>query len=245
MKVGVADYGLNVWYGHLFDYQARLLMLKELGYDGIERLVAKSPAEALEISADARRLGMDFGTCCGLSERESLRWTVALGKKYMWAESESKDFEVFCRQVNDQIKIANQYQLKIGLHNHLGTAVETQPQLEEFFEKCPECGLILDVGHLVGAGGDPLEIIEKYHDRLVTVHLKDFVYKDKDAESWGRRLRFCELGGGEIGKGMADIINALKKVGYSEWIYIEHDTHVNDPRIDLKTSRDYLKKFGI
>lgn len=245
MKVGIADYGLNQWYGDLYDYQSRLLMLKELGYEGIERLEAKNQAEAIEIAADARKLGMDFGLCRGNTARETLRWSAALGKKYVWTESRSNDFEVFCRQVNEQIKIASQYKIKVGLHNHLGTAVETQPQLEKFIEKCPECGLVLDVGHLAAAGGNPVEIIEKYHEKLVAVHLKDFVYKDKTEEYWQARLRFCELGAGEMNELNGDIITALKNVGYSGWIYVEHDTHINDPRIDLKKSREFMRRYGI
>ena len=32
MKFGVADYGLNVWYGGDFDHEERLVRLKEIGY---------------------------------------------------------------------------------------------------------------------------------------------------------------------------------------------------------------------
>lgn len=42
MKIGVADYGLNVWYGGLYDIEERLMALKALGLHGTERLEAIS-----------------------------------------------------------------------------------------------------------------------------------------------------------------------------------------------------------
>ena len=245
IKIGVADFGLNVWYGGLYGYADRLGMLKEIGYDGIERLDVRTQAEAVEFMADAKYMGMEFTTCRGGSGTESLRWAAALGMKYVWAECKAKDFEVFCRQVNSHIEAAAKYGIKVALHNHLGTTVETQAQLEAFMEKCPDAGLLLDTGHLAGAGGDPIEIAEKYFDRLVAVHVKDYVYKDKNAEEWLSRIRFCELGAGEMGDINEKVIKLLINKGYDKWIHVEHDTHLRDPKIDLEISREYIRKCGI
>ena len=182
IKVGVADYGLNVWYGNLWDYKDRLTMLKKLGFDGLERLEAKNQAEAMEIAADAKQMGMNFGTCRAATAMETIRFSAALEKKYIWADSSASDMDTFCRQVNYQIEAAEKYGLKVGLHNHLGSLAETTEQVEEFLSKCPKAGLILDCGHIAGAGGDPMYFVEKYYDRIVAVHVKDYVYKDKDAK---------------------------------------------------------------
>jgi len=53
--------------------------------------------------------------------------------------------------------------------------VESQAQLEEFLARCPEAGLILDTAHLAVPKGDPVEIVRRYSDRLVAVHLKDWL----------------------------------------------------------------------
>ena len=42
MKYGVADYGMNVWFGGNYDLEDRLLNLKKIGFNGIERLEAES-----------------------------------------------------------------------------------------------------------------------------------------------------------------------------------------------------------
>ena len=56
MKFGVADYGMNVWYGGCYDIEKRLLDLKALGFDGIERVEAIDAADALnfELAAELR-----------------------------------------------------------------------------------------------------------------------------------------------------------------------------------------------
>ncbi len=51
MKFGVADYGLNVWYGGLYDLESRLQNLRELGFEGIERLEANGSGDALSKAA--------------------------------------------------------------------------------------------------------------------------------------------------------------------------------------------------
>ena len=245
IKIGVADYGLNVWYGGMYDYPQRLAMLKELGYDGLERLEAGNQAEAIEIAADARKMGMDFGTCLAPGKMQTIRFSAALGKRYIWTVSAQGPMEVFCRHVNAQIDTAECYGLKVGLHNHLGSVAESSQEVETFLEKCPRAGLILDTGHMAGAGGDPVYFADRYFDRIVAVHVKDFVYKDRNADAWYDRLRFCELGAGEMGDQNRKVIETLLAKGYDGWIYVEHDTHLRDPRIDLKISRDYIRACGI
>ncbi len=188
---------------------------------------------------------MDFTTCRGLNAADTLTFTAALRKKYTWVQSNARDFDTFCRHANHQAELAAQYGVKVGLHNHLGTPVETQEQLEEFFKRCPNCYLVFDIGHLAAAGGDPVYIAKKYFDRIVTVHFKDYVFKDENASYWQDRLRFCEIGGGVMGDTAKSVAKVLLDNGYDDWVMVEHDTHLQDPKIDLKISRDYLKNCGI
>ncbi|MFA7636695.1 MAG: sugar phosphate isomerase/epimerase [Monoglobales bacterium] len=245
IKIGVADYGLNVWFGGLYDYKDRLEMLRRVGFDGIERLEARTEAEVINFSAEAKRLGMDFGTCRGGTPYETIKWSAAIGKKYVWAESGAKDFDTLCRHINYQTETAAKYGLKVGIHNHLGSLVESQQELVDFLKACPETGLILDDAHLAGANGNPIEIIEKYFNRIVAVHVKDYVIKDASAIEWYNRLRFCGLGGGEMGSLNKEVIKLLVKKGYDGWIYLEHDTHLQEAEIDLKISREYIKSCGL
>ena len=110
----------------------------------------------------AHKLGMDFAICRGSNAADTITFSAGLGKEYIWVQSTASDFDTFCRHANHQAELAAQYGLKVGIHNHLGTPVETEEQLEEFLARCPNCYIVFDIGHHHAAGGDPLYIIEKY-----------------------------------------------------------------------------------
>ena len=246
MKIGVADYGLNVWYGGDFDHERRLGDLRQIGYEGTERLCALSPADAVGKAARFRRLGCDFATCLGPNVEASIQWTAALGKAYVWASVTGQDFNTFCRQVNVQVEAAAEWKVAVGLHNHLGSLVESPQELEEFLARCPECGLILDTAHLAAAEGDPVGVVRRYADRLVAVHLKDWLVTNPEAglDNWPQRGHFCELGAGNIGLDNAAVMHALTEAGYDGWVFVEQDTHLQDPIEDLAVSREYLRDAG-
>jgi sugar phosphate isomerase/epimerase len=247
MKFGVADYGMTVWEGGLFDLEERLRRLKAIGYDGLERLRANTEADAVHKAALFRRLGMDFATVAAPEPGASIEWTAAFGKSYVWTMVTGKDFDTFCRQVNLQVEACQRWGVRVALHNHLGTLVETPPQLEAFMARCPGCGLLLDTAHLAAAGGDPIAIVRRYPDRLASVHLKDWITTNPDVglDKWTQRGRFCELGAGNIGLDNAAVMHALREVGYDGWILIEQDTHLQDPFKDLAISRKYLRQAGV
>ena len=246
MKFGIADYGMNVWDGGCFDLPERLMRLKGIGYQGLERLRAVSEADAVHKAGIFRRLGMDFATVGAPDVESSIWWTAAFSKGYVWTNVTGKDFDTFCRQVNIQVASADHWGIRVGLHNHLGSLVESQEQLETFLARCPTCGLILDTAHLAAADGDPVEIVGKYGDRLVAIHLKDWLVTNPDIglDRWPQRGRFCELGAGNIGLDNAAVMKALVKVGYDGWVHVEHDTHLQDPIKDLEISRRYLRDAG-
>ena len=250
MKIGIADYGMNVWYGGCYDIEQRLLDLKKIGYDGIERLdEVASAAEALEKAALFHKHGMDFATCRGPNLQAGIRWTAALGKEYVWlaiGSAGSRDIPLFCRQSEEFAAACKTWGIKAIVHNHLGQACESQKNLEEFLDNAPNCGLLLDTGHLAAAGGDCFRTIEKYYDRIVAVHVKDYVFKNVKLglDQWPERLRFCELGAGEMGQANAEILKLLKSKGYDGWVCVEHDTHLQEPLKDLAISREYLRKAG-
>ncbi len=246
MKYGVADYGMSIWDGGTFDTEARWTDLLAIGYQGVERIYALSAEDALSKAARMRRLGVDFGTCLGPNPETSIQWTAALGKNYVWTAVTGKDFDTYCRQVNVQAEACAHWGIRVAVHNHLGSPVETQTQLEEFLVRCPEVGVILDTAHLAVPGGNPEEIVQKYPARLAAMHLKDWMElrPEVDLETWWDRGRFCELGAGNIGIDNIAVMRALVEVGYDGWIFVEHDTHLQDPLKDLAISRAYLHAAG-
>ena len=247
-KLGVADYGMDVWYGGCWNLEERLTLLKNIGIEGIEWLKGATEAEAIRNASLFHRMGMDFVSCNMANPELTMRCASAFGKEYVWFTvpcTRNIPFEDYCRRCNAFVKAAEKYNLKAALHNHLGTCVENQDELDKFMELVPGAALLLDIAHLHAGGGDCVKTVQKYHDRIVAVHFKDIFYKDLnvDLETWWDRLRFCELGGGNAGLDYEAIAKELQKYNYNKWVLIEHDTHLREPELDLKVSADILKEL--
>lgn len=252
MKYGVADYGMNVYEGGLFDLEERLELLKKIGFNGIERLEAGETSSAVQRAVVFRRMGMDFATARGPRIEQNLEWTCAFGKEYVWltpgdAVRGKVSMETYLRRSRKFVETCRKYGLKAALHNHLGTVIENQQELDQFMKECPGAYLLLDIGHLACAGGDVCGTLERYYDRIAAIHFKDAFIKDDSIglDRWFERLRFCELGGGNVPglvdwKGAAEI---LRKKNYDKWVLVEHDTHLNEPAKDLAVSLEKLKNI--
>jgi len=247
-QIGVADYGMDVWDGGLFNLEARLDVLKACGIGGIEWLRAADMAEAVQNACLFHRKGMDFASCKMSTPELTLKCASAFKKEYVWIDlacQRTVPMEKFLRRSNIMVKAAEYYGLKVALHNHLGSLIEGQDELDMFMKAAPGVYLLLDIGHLHAAGGDCVRTVEKYHDRLAAVHFKDIFYKDQSIglDRWWERLRFCELNGGNADLPLEAIAKVLQAHHYDKWLLIEQDTHLQSPEIDLKKSADILKEL--
>ena len=241
MKLGIADYGFNVWDGALYDIEERLLHVKSLGFQGIERIEAVSPSDALQKATLYRKLGMDFGTCRGPNVQAGIEWTSGLGKDYVWLTpgdlSRSTPPEAFYRRANRMVEICAKHGLKAGLHNHLKQVVESPAELEDFLKAVPRASLLLDTAHLALCGGDPIEVIRKHSKRLCAVHFKD-AEKTKD----GHNTR--PLGMGNLGLDHCKIAEELVKAGYDGWIFIEPEDSSRNPSEEASIGLKELRAGG-
>jgi len=101
-------------------------------------------------------------------------------------------------------KFAEKHQLYAIYHNHMQPG-EPGFSFDDFLAFSPMNMLNFDVGHYVGATGKhPNEIIEKYHDRIVSLHLKDKTAKGKNPENFNK-----PWGSGDTP--IADILQLIKK----------------------------------
>jgi sugar phosphate isomerase/epimerase len=81
-------------------------------------------------------------------------------------------------------RFAEKHQVHVGYHNH--TQVDEQ-SWEAALAQSPYNGINLDVGHFTAAiSKSPIPFIEKHHDRITSIHLKDRKYgKDGANLPWG------------------------------------------------------------
>jgi inosose dehydratase len=136
----------------------------------------------------------------------------------------------------------------LAFHNHAGTFVETADELEELCQRADPAlvQLCLDVGHLIVGGGDPVQAIQRYGQRVAYVHLKDVdprvLERLRSGEGGfldGLRWRvFCELGSGCLD--LAGVVGALRQQGFEGWVVLEQDTSFRPP---LESAVESRKRF--
>ena len=72
---------------------------------------------------------------------------------------------------------ASKAKITVGMHNHALIVPDQFARPEDFDEALrgasPYIAINLDVGHFAAAGFDPVDYIEKHHEKIVTIHLKD------------------------------------------------------------------------
>ncbi len=134
------------------------------------------------------------------------------------------DYEKLAKGLDKAMDLAADYGLIASYHPHLGTCVQSPDQLDKLMpltkiSLCPDCG------HIAAGGGDPVEVVRKYQDRIKYLHLKD--YKDGG---------FYPLGMGDIN--FKEIVSILygKGVDYT----VEADGYAGSPEDAAKVSYRYL-----
>jgi sugar phosphate isomerase/epimerase len=111
----------------------------------------------------------------------------------------------------------------------------------------PSFGVNYDPSNTYLAGEDPLELLKRVSERVVTMHasdryLKEGTLEDLRREEGGAAGYAKRLSHGEIGKGLNDydaIFTELKRVGFNGWISIEDGVDGMD---QLERSVGFLRR---
>jgi inosose dehydratase len=114
------------------------------------------------------------------------------------------------------------------LHPHTSTYVESPREIERALE-LTDIGLLVDTGHLLLGGNDPIALVRKHGDRVNYVHIKDVrlavvrevVDERADVIEGWRRGMFSELGDGDVD--LPAFFDALRATRYDDWIVVEQD----------------------
>ena len=139
--------------------------------------------------------------------------------------------------------------MKVVFHNHVGTYVETPAETARLLDETDPArvGWCLDIGHLAYGGGNSLEMLGSYGDRVEHIHLKDVdgeVLARARGETWsfGQALKAYIFP--PLGQGIArvpEVVADLLARGYDGWFVLEQDTTPGDPMATARQNREYLE----
>ena len=168
-------------------------------------------------------------------------------------DDEWKEFTAGANLIASEVKTATG--LRTVFHHHCAGFVETTAEIDKFLSLTDPSlvGLVLDMGHYMFGGGDPLLALKKHQKRIWHIHFKDCdpeIATRSRTEQWDY---FKSVGNGvfcELGKGAVDfsaIVKELESQEYSGWIVVEQDVlpGMGNPKVCAQRNRDYLKSLGL
>ncbi len=167
------------------------------------------------------------------------------------SSSEWKVFAEGAETVARQVK--NETGLRTVFHHHCAGYIETPHEIDTLLDLTDPStlGLVLDMGHYAFSGGNPLEALKKYRERIWHIHYKDcdpaLAAKSRN-QKWNyfksvENGVFCELGKGSVD--FKAITAELKAQKYSGWIVVEQDVlpGMGNPKECALRNREYLKSI--
>lgn len=144
-----------------------------------------------------------------------------------------------------------------AFHPHVDSLVETAEEIQRVVDST-DVGFVLETGHMLIGGFDPLAFASAHADRVALVHLKDVTLDlieplNRDELSLMDAVQagiFPSLGAG--GAPIADVIQTLENAGYQGRYVIEQDAALTDglpadgegPLRDVQSSVAYLQSIA-
>jgi inosose dehydratase len=163
-------------------------------------------------------------------------------------------WEQVLKGLNDLGRRAKAAGMTLAYHPHVGTGIETLPDIRRLMEGTDPQGvrLLLDTGHLLYAGVDPLEVATTYADRIGHVHLKNIRPRAlqqavKQGDSFLDSIRqgvFTVPGDPDGTIAFEPIFKALAASDYHGWLVVEAEQDPNsaNPLQYARMARSYLRE---
>lgn len=165
---------------------------------------------------------LDFGQDSLSGLETTLEAVEPFGARPILADSGPRDGDVDLAGVARAVELARSRGSEPAFHHHMGTRVQTPAEIERLLDGT-DVALLVDTGHLTAAGGDPVQALHDWGERVRHVHLKDVSLAVlRGARDWDEAWRngaFCELGTGDV-----DLLGFFDALGsYDDWIVVEQD----------------------
>ena len=148
--------------------------------------------------------------------------------------------------------VCSVHKLRLAVQPRQGTMIQGPSDIERLLVGS-EAGVSIDIGHLVVAGADPIEVVELAAGRIHHVHVNDvdsrIVEKVRDGAldytAAVARGLYRPVGQGDAG--VATVVEALQRANYRGWYGLEADERLekveNDPLESVRASLSFLRSL--
>jgi len=168
-----------------------------------------------------------------------------------------EDLKVLADSLNQLGQATMEMGVRLSPHPHIWGPIERPEEIHRLMELTDPryVYLLPDTAHLNLGGGDPLELIRQYYDRIYAIHWKDtkasyrgFTGSTPTREEHVKEILYKDLGTG--GVDIPGIWKLLLERGYSGWITLDLDpprpnegegTYADKLRINHRFLKDVLK----
>jgi len=230
------------------DFKGTLKRISKIGYKGVELagFYGMTPKEPTKLFKELglTPLGIHHGLSTEKENRKTFQKAKALGiKKFVapWLDPQTfkdpKKIEAFCDTVNQASKVAREYGLSVGFHNHNGEFEKDNGKVRfETLMKLldPKVFFEVDTYWVLYGGQDPAKWVGRLGKRAPLLHLKDGPGKGEHKEP-----------NVALGEGVVDFPAIVKAGGKNlEWLIVEFDNCATDIMEGLEKSYQYLVDQG-
>lgn len=172
----------------------------------------------------------------------------AAGKKGGGATPEELSYAL--TTINEFGRLGQPYGITPCLHPHANTTIMFEKEIDFIMQNTDPAFISFgpDTAHLAVGKCDPVEIFERYADRIRFVHLKD-VRKEKAVNGDGAQKEgfeiyssFLELGEGAVN--LPAIFRILEKASFDGFLTVELDRSRFSNKQSAQMNMNYMKQHG-
>jgi inosose dehydratase len=204
----------------------------------------KAAADHVRLLEECRCNVFIYGEC-GLMPSDS-PWDTRLG---LSTKLESIDLESYAAKMDEFAKRVRSTGMKLAYHYHLKMLVENADEIAAFFAvTSDEVGVLLDTGHARAAGADYGEVIQRFGNRIVHIHLKDvrdsvLSWARENDVSFNTAVRegiFTVPGQGDVD--FSTVAEFVRSSGYDGWLIVEaeQDPVKAPPKLNAEQAFQYV-----
>lgn len=205
-----------------------------------------SPEDRHQTIADHVEFADEF-----LSRFGCQHFKINMGRRPPGGSSDD-DLKALANSLNELGRQTAELGIKLAPHPHIWGPVERPHEIDRIMELTDPAyvWLLPDTAHITLGGGDPVQIIDRYYERIAGIHWKDTdgMYRGFDGptptqEMHAEKILYKDLGSG--GVDLKAIWDMLQERGSNHWITVDLDpprASEGEGSIEdkLRLNRDFL-----